>query len=130
MAQLTTREMIDRMKIKFDGKTVRLEITFNTKEPFESVAHETHAYLTAPEYLTLVGGTGEETQVQLMVIVNTDEPAGDLAERLTRHLVQKYGTPVMIEFFQLEPEQAIELWNDTIDTAEASWSVNSQGGVA
>ncbi len=127
---LTTQEMIDRMRIKHEGATVRLEVDItSTKEDFEQVATDTHTYLTTPgEVLTLIGGQRQGKGVHLLVVINTDEEGGVIAERLTRHLIRTYGCAVTIEWFQLEKQQAIEMWNQTIDTAENLWSINSQGG--
>ncbi len=128
MAQLTTQEMIDRLRIKHNGATVRLEVDITTKVDFDKVSHDTHAWLTVGEKLTLIGGNETPDGVHLMVIINTDEPGLQLAERLTRHLIQEYGAQVVTEWFQLQEIDAIEVWNKTIDTAEAAWSINSKGG--
>lgn len=125
---LSTQEMIDRMRIKHDGATVRLEVDIATRVEFDQVATDTHAWLTVGEKLTLIGGNETTDGVHLMIIINTDEPGEALGERLTRHLMNVYQCQVLTEWFQLQEIDAIELWNRTVDTAEAAWSVNSRGG--
>ena len=126
---LSTQEMIERMKIQFDGATVRLEIDIATAVDFERVAHDAHAWLTNPgDRLTLIGGSQETHGVHLMCIINTDEKGQALGERITLYLRDKYQCMVIVEWFEIVEVDAIELWNRTIDTAESAWSVNSKGG--
>lgn len=127
---LSKQEMIDRLQIKHNGATVRLEVDIATRIEFSKVAHDSHAWLTAGDKLTLVGGEENANGVHLMVIINTDEAGNLLAERFTRYLINEYSCTVIAEWFELIEVDAIELWNRTIDTAEAAFSINSMGGNA
>lgn len=129
MAQLSSREMIQRMKIKFDGATVRLEINIETKAAADEVALFLHQELTKGDLLTLIRAEmAEPGFIHLLVIINTNEPSKELAHRTGRILMTQYKSVALIAHFQLEETDAIVLWNHTIDTAEMTWSINAAGG--
>lgn len=126
---LGTREMIEALQVRFDGKTTRLFIAAQRRVELTSdeMAVYVHKMLTNPEKFLVLATVEEELEdkVSFMVIINTPEDAKQVGTRVGKQLCQDWVQTVAVHYEQLDSEEAKDIWRQTIAMARESWLIHN-----